>query len=97
MRPQTALFLLVLMLLAPACEELELLAHGSSGGPGPPPSRSLSVSFIDVGQGDGVLVQAGGESYLISEKCAVRETATRQMRYTATWAKLYWLRNGAEV
>jgi competence protein ComEC len=25
----------------------------------------LSVSFIDVGQGDGVLVQAGGESYLI--------------------------------
>ncbi len=26
---------------------------------------SLSLSFIDVGQGDGVLVQAGGESYLI--------------------------------
>jgi competence protein ComEC len=23
------------------------------------------VSFIDVGQGDGVLVQAGGENYLI--------------------------------
>ena len=60
-----ALFLGVLMLLAPACAELELLTGGSRGGPGPPPSGSLSVSFIDVGQGDGVLVQAGGESYLI--------------------------------
>ena len=57
--------LLVLILLGPACAELELLAGGSGGGPGPPPSGSLSVSFIDVGQGDGVLVQAGGESYLI--------------------------------
>ena len=41
---------------------------GPSGAPeglAPPPSGSLSVSFIDVGQGDGVLVQAGGESYLI--------------------------------
>jgi len=55
----------LLTLTSPACAELELLAHGSSGGPGPPPSGSLSVSFIDVGQGDGVLVQAGGESYLI--------------------------------
>jgi len=55
--------LLVLILLTSACEELESLAGG--GGPGPPPSGSLSVSFIDVGQGDGVLVQAGGESYLI--------------------------------
>jgi beta-lactamase superfamily II metal-dependent hydrolase len=27
----------------------------------PPPSGSLVVSFIDVGQGDEVLVQAGGE------------------------------------
>jgi len=27
--------------------------------------RALCVSFIDVGQGDGVLVQAGGENYLI--------------------------------
>ena len=35
------------------------------GGASPPPAGSLSVSFIDVGQGDGVLVQAGGESYLI--------------------------------
>jgi beta-lactamase superfamily II metal-dependent hydrolase len=57
--------LVVLLLFTPACAELELLAGGSGGGPGPPPSGSLSVSFIDVGQGDGVLVQAGGESYLI--------------------------------
>jgi competence protein ComEC len=57
--------LVVLILLSPACAELELLTGGSGGGPGPPPSGSLSVSFIDVGQGDGVLVQAGGESYLI--------------------------------
>jgi len=35
------------------------------GGAEPPPSGSLSVSFIDVGQGDGVLVQAGGTSHLI--------------------------------
>ena len=54
-----------LILLSPACAELELLAGGSRGGPGPPPSDTLSVSFIDVGQGDGVLVQAGDESYLI--------------------------------
>src|SRR5215217_4185086 len=60
-----ALLLVVLILFAPSCAELELLAGGSRGGPGPPPSGSLSVSFIDVGQGDGVLVQAGGESYLI--------------------------------
>jgi beta-lactamase superfamily II metal-dependent hydrolase len=57
--------LLVLILLSPSCAELELLTGGSRGGPGPPPSGSLSVSFIDVGQGDAVLVQAGGESYLI--------------------------------
>ena len=31
----------------------------------PPPSGSLVVSFIDVGQGDGVLVQSGGENYLL--------------------------------
>jgi competence protein ComEC len=59
------LLLLVLTLLTPACAELELLTGGARGGPDPPPSGSLSVSFIDVGQGDSVLVQAGGESYLI--------------------------------
>jgi len=58
------LVLLALTLIIPACAELELLTQGT-GGPGPPPSGSLSVSFIDVGQGDGVLVQAGGENYLI--------------------------------
>ena len=35
------------------------------GGPSPPPSGSLSVIFIDVGQGDAVLVQAGGTNHLI--------------------------------
>ena len=65
---QKALFaplLVVLIVFTPACAELESLAGGARGGPGPPPSGSLSVSFIDVGQGDGVLVQAGGQSYLI--------------------------------
>src|SRR5215203_801504 len=69
-RPRVTFYLglltpLMLVLFAPACAELELLTGGARGGPGPPPSGSLSVSFIDVGQGDGVLVQAGGESYLI--------------------------------
>ena len=67
-RPWAALLLAVVAVLVGApssCAELEPLAEGSGGGPGVPPSGSLSVSFIDVGQGDGVLVQAGGESYLI--------------------------------
>jgi competence protein ComEC len=59
------LLLLVLPLTTAACAELDLLLEGSGGGPCPPPSASLSVSFIDIGQADGVLVQAGGESYLI--------------------------------
>jgi competence protein ComEC len=48
-----------------------LLLAGASGCgtlPGtaqPPPSGSLVVSFIDVGQGDGVLVQSGGKNYLL--------------------------------
>jgi competence protein ComEC len=56
--------LLALSLLSSACGPLP---EGSplGGGASPPPSGSLSVSFIDVGQGDGVLVQAGGEEYLI--------------------------------
>jgi competence protein ComEC len=53
--------LLSLLILASACSHLS----GGTGGASPPPSGSLSVSFIDVGQGDGVLVQAGDESYLI--------------------------------
>ena len=66
MPPHSALLLVVVVLVATSsCAELELLTGGYRGGPGPPPSGSLSVSFIDVGQGDGVLVQAGGESYLI--------------------------------
>ena len=52
--------LLVLILPLSSCRGL-----GPSGGADPPPSGSLSVSFIDVGQGDSVLVQAGGESYLV--------------------------------
>jgi competence protein ComEC len=59
------LLLLVSALLSPACAELEALAGGTGGGPGPPPSGSLSVGFIDVGQGDGVLAQAAGEGYLV--------------------------------
>jgi competence protein ComEC len=58
------LLLLSLLLLASACALIPG-DEGSLGGPSPPPSGSLSVSFIDVGQGDGVLVQAGGEDYLI--------------------------------
>lgn len=56
-----ATLVLLLVLLAPACGP----SPGGAGGASPPPSGSLSVSFIDVGQGDSVLVQAGGESYLV--------------------------------
>ncbi len=56
-----SLSVLPILLLA-ACDPVR---HDSLGGPSPPPSGSLSVSFIDVGQGDGVLVQAGGEDYLV--------------------------------
>ena len=57
------LLVLPLLLLTPACALIS--GEGAVGGASPPPSGSLSVSFIDVGQGDGVLVQAGGEDYLI--------------------------------
>ena len=55
-------FLSLFLLLSPACS---LPGGEALGGPSPPPARSFSVSFIDVGQGDGVLVQAGGTSHLI--------------------------------
>ena len=51
----------MLLFLAGACAPMP----GENVGGASPPAGSLSVSFIDVGQGDGVLVQAGGESYLI--------------------------------
>ena len=57
-----SLLLPFLLLLAPACG----LIPSATGGAPPPPSGSLSVSSIDVGQGDGVLVQAGLERYLIA-------------------------------
>jgi competence protein ComEC len=62
-RSLPASLLLVLVVLLSSCD----LVGGDafSGGPQPPPSGSLSVSFIDVGQGDGVLVQAGATSHLI--------------------------------
>jgi competence protein ComEC len=56
------LLLPFVLLLACACR---LIPGEDLGGVSPPPSRSLSVSFIDVGQGDAVLVQGGGENYLI--------------------------------
>lgn len=56
-----ALLPLLLLLVAASCG----LVPGATGGVSSPPSGSLSVSFIDVGQGDGILVQAGGENYLI--------------------------------
>jgi competence protein ComEC len=51
------------VLLACACGLIP--GENVGGGASRPPSGSLSVSFIDVGQGDGVLVQGGGENYLI--------------------------------
>jgi competence protein ComEC len=62
-RVPLALLLPFMLLLASACGLIP--GEGSLEGASPPPSGSLSVSFIDVGQGDGVLVQAGGEDYLI--------------------------------
>ncbi len=65
-RSLLALLLLpFLLLLACACALVPSSEGSLDGGASPPPSGSLSVSFIDVGQGDGVLVQAGCENYLI--------------------------------
>lgn len=41
------------------------LFGSSAGAKYPPASDALTIGFIDVGQGDSILVQAGGESYLI--------------------------------
>lgn len=57
--------LLIPLLLASSCGAPDLLSGRTFGGVSPPPSGSLSISFIDVGQGDAVLVQAGGENYLV--------------------------------
>jgi competence protein ComEC len=61
--PTRSLLAALLLLLSGACGLLP--GEESLGAAQPPPSGSLSVSFIDVGQGDGVLVQAGGKNYLI--------------------------------
>jgi hypothetical protein len=65
LRSPLAPLVLLSLLAACACAPLIPGEEASLGGTAPPPSGSLSVSFIDVGQGDGVLVQAGGEDYLI--------------------------------
>jgi competence protein ComEC len=62
--PTRSLLAALLLLLSGASCGL-LPGEGSLDAAQPPPSGSLSVSFIDVGQGDGVLVQAGPETYLI--------------------------------
>jgi competence protein ComEC len=59
--------LLVLLFLLVASSGWALLTPGTAQ---PPSSGSLVVSFIDVGQGDGVLVQSGGESYLLDAEKA---------------------------
>ena len=60
-----SLFASLSVLLVLLCAACDLVRGDSLGGPSPPPTGSLSVSFIDVGQGDGVLVQAGGTNHLI--------------------------------
>ncbi len=59
--PHRSFLGLFLHLLACACG----LVPGRNVGGASPPAGSLSVSIIDIGQGDGVLVQADGENYLI--------------------------------
>ena len=61
------------------------MPSGNVGGASLLPAGPLSVSFIDVGQGDGVLVQAGGGNYLIDagrvEEEPGREVARRHGGY----------------
>ena len=51
------------MVTLTGCGPLSALSPGA--GSQPPPAGALVVSFIDVGQGDAVLVQSGGKSYLL--------------------------------
>ena len=64
-QPRSTLILLLLLAAAAltGCEPLSGLSPGA--GELPPPAGALVVSFIDVGQGDAVLVQSGGKSYLL--------------------------------
>lgn len=60
-RCSLAPLLATLLLLTVGCEELRPV----TGSAAPPPAGALVVSFIDVGQGDAVLVQSGGKNYLV--------------------------------
>lgn len=57
--------LLVFPILVPLAVVLLSSCGVASGGTYAPASDALTISFIDVGQGDSILVQAGGEHYLI--------------------------------
>ncbi len=59
--PASFLVLLAIVLLS-SCGVLGGVASGGTYAPAP---DALAISFIDVGQGDSSLIQAGGENYLI--------------------------------
>ena len=86
-RSLLAPLLVFLILLVTSCE----LVRGdySLGGPSPPPSGSLSVSFIDVGQGDGVLVQAAGTNHLIDAGSPEEGGQTLKIVLRAFWEGEY--------
>ncbi|PLS83173.1 MAG: hypothetical protein CYG60_22635, partial [Actinobacteria bacterium] len=62
-RPPPILLLLLAVAALTGCEPLSALSPGA--GTQLPPAGALVVSFIDVGQGDAVLVQSGGKNYLV--------------------------------